>query len=46
MGYKVNRFDNPTDVFIRILAVNYPKTAEDEQKINRMVEKYEKEQLN
>jgi hypothetical protein len=46
MGYTVRRFDNPTDVFMRILAVNYPKSQEDEQKINKMVEKYEKEQLN
>lgn len=30
---------------MRILAVNYPKSQEDEQKINQMVERYEKEQL-
>jgi hypothetical protein len=30
---------------MRILAVNYPKSQEDEQKINKMVERYEKEQL-
>lgn len=45
MGYKVRQYDNPTDVFMRILSINYPKQQEDEDKITKLVTKYEKEQL-
>lgn len=37
LGYQVRRFDNPADVFMRCLAVNYPKTQNDETKINNLV---------
>lgn len=44
MGYKVRQFDNPTDVFMRILSINYPKNEEDESKIGKLLAKYDKEQ--
>lgn len=43
LGYKVRQFDNPADVFMRCLSINYPKTEEDENKINKLVSIYEKD---
>jgi hypothetical protein len=33
MGYKVNRYDNPADAFMRSLSISYPKSEADEDKI-------------
>jgi len=33
LGYKVRQYDNPADVFMRVLSIDYPKTEKDEQKI-------------
>ena len=33
LGYNMPQFGNPSDFFIQVLSVNYPKTEEDEQKL-------------
>ena len=33
LGFKLPAFTNPADTYMRILAVNYPKTAKDEKKL-------------
>lgn len=33
MGFKINRYDNPADAFMRTLAISYPKSEADEDKI-------------
>lgn len=43
MGYKVRQFDNPADVFMRCLSINYPKNEEDENKITKLLHEYNKE---
>jgi hypothetical protein len=45
MGFNVRRYDNPADVFMRCLAVNYPKSEADELRVNSLVTKYKAEQL-
>lgn len=35
---------NPCDFFMRELSINYPKKAEDEEKIDRYVRKYTEQQ--
>jgi len=40
LGYKMSKFGNPADFFMRILSVNYPKSQEDEEKVNRMLTAY------
>ena len=41
LGFKVRKFDNPADVFMRCLSINYPKTEEDETKIQKLVQTYD-----
>ena len=42
IGYSIGSQENPPDVFMRILSVNYPKEAEDEKLIAKFMEQYKK----
>ena len=44
MGYKVNRYDNPADAFMRSLSISYPKSQADEDKIQNLVQTYNTQQ--
>jgi hypothetical protein len=33
MGFTFNRLSNPSDVFMRILSISYPKEKADDQKL-------------
>ena len=39
-GYRCSKFANPADYWMRILAINYPKTEDDTKAINLFVDKY------
>lgn len=36
----MTRFQNPADFFMRVLSVKYPKTKEDEEKLENFVKHY------
>lgn len=36
-------YANPADVYMKYMAINYPKTEEDESKISKMVSAYEQQ---
>ena len=38
-----SKYLNPCDHFMRELSINYPKTEEDEKKINSYMERYKQE---
>ena len=40
MGYTCGLFSNPADYFMKVLSVNYPKSHEDEQRIDLFVQNY------
>ena len=40
IGFKFSKFVNPTDMFMRILSVNYPKKEEDIRKLYLLVNNY------
>jgi hypothetical protein len=40
MGFKAGRFANPADSFMKLLAINYPKEQEDEDKLEMLVSTY------
>lgn len=40
IGFNLPQFSNPADTFMRILAVNYPKTEKDERKLALFQEQY------
>ena len=40
IGYQVPKFSNPTDFFLKLLSVSYPKTESDNQKIDSLLENY------
>lgn len=44
MGLPSGKFSNPADVFMKALALNYPKQLEDEERINVLVNHYQKQQ--
>ena len=44
LGVKSSKFSNPADIFMRVLSVNYPKTQEDERKIQGFIDQYMKSQ--
>ena len=44
-GYKIARYSNPADIYLKILAINYPKTDHDIQKIKSIVNNYKSKQL-
>lgn len=44
MGYTVRQYDNPADVFMRVLSINYPKQESDNVKLETLVKKYRSEQ--
>jgi hypothetical protein len=40
IGFNIGKFMNPTDVFMRIISINYPKADEDFEKLERLVSAY------
>ena len=42
IGFGIGKFMNPTDVFMSIISVNYPKADEDFEKLERLVSAYKK----
>lgn len=42
LGCPLERFKNPADSFMKLLAVSYPKTEEDKEKIDSFVNSYKK----
>ena len=42
IGYESGKFENPADFFMKILYCNYPKTVEDEAKLQKLKINYEK----
>ena len=42
IGFKLPEFSNPADTYMRILAVNYPKTEKDERKLVFFNSQYDK----
>ena len=45
LGYELKARVNPADSFIKVLAVNYPKTDKDEEKIKKLLDGYYKFQV-
>ena len=43
MSNKTNRYLNPCDFFMKVLTIDYPKSQEDEAKIDRYARVYRKE---
>ena len=41
LGFEFKPFRNPTDEFMKILAVTYPKSAEEVKKLKYLIEKYD-----
>jgi hypothetical protein len=41
IGYPITKYQNPADVFLKVLQVNYPKQAEDEEKIRTLLQSYD-----
>jgi hypothetical protein len=35
--YSLGKYSNPADVFMKVLAINYPKKQEDEEKIDLLL---------
>lgn len=44
MGHKVSQYDNPADMYMRVLSINYPKTEEDDKKIQLLIDNYTNDQ--
>lgn len=44
MGFAAGRFSNPADVFMKVLALNYPKKEEDLAKVEMLVSTYKSRQ--
>lgn len=42
LGFKLGKYSNPADSFIKVVAINYPKTDEDDKKIKVLMEGYYK----
>jgi hypothetical protein len=42
LNFKIGTYANPADSFIKVVAINYPKTKEDEDKIKKLNEGYNK----
>lgn len=40
IGFEIGAFSNPTDIFMKILSVNYPKGSEDISKLDLLVNHY------
>jgi len=40
LGYTCPRHSNPSDYFMKILSINYPKKEEDEEKIKQILSHY------
>jgi hypothetical protein len=45
LSYQGSKFSNPADIFMKALSINYPKKQEDEEKLEKMITKYQNEQL-
>lgn len=44
LGFTSGKFANPADIFMKVLALNYPKQQEDEDKVNKLVYHYKQTQ--
>lgn len=44
LGFKSSRFSNPADIFMRVLAVQYPKSEEDVRKLELFNKCYNEKQ--
>lgn len=42
LGFKLGTHVNPADSFIKVVAINYPKTEDDEKKLKLLVDSYNK----
>ena len=42
IGFQFSKFSNPADIFMKVLSVNYPKQSEDEEKLELLVNSYNK----
>jgi hypothetical protein len=40
LGFKLGSHVNPADSFIKVVAINYPKTDEDEKKLKLLLDGY------
>jgi hypothetical protein len=41
LNFKISNFSNPADTYMRILAVNYPKSEKDEKKLKYFLDNYD-----
>jgi hypothetical protein len=46
VGFKFGKFSNPADIFMRVLAINYPKKKEDLEKLELLTSTYTSRQRN
>lgn len=45
LGFELKAHVNPADSFIKVVAINYPKTDKDEEKIKKLLDGYYKYQM-
>ena len=45
LGFELKAHVNPADSFIKVVAINYPKTEKDEEKIKKLLDGYFKYQM-
>jgi hypothetical protein len=45
LGFELKAHVNPADSFIKVVAINYPKTEKDEEKIKKLLDGYYKYQM-
>jgi len=45
LGFKLGTQVNPADAFIKVVAINYPKTKEDDKKLKLLLDGYHKFQV-
>lgn len=45
LAFEIKKRVNPADSFIKVIAINYPKTEEDEAKIKKLLDAYHKFQM-
>ena len=43
-GFEFTKYQNPADIFMKVLSINYPKKTNDVEKLDKLIQNYDKKQ--